>query len=170
MQNMKQLANYGALSFIIAEIKLPFRHCHKIRGSRCSFVLQTSNNKDMYFLEVPFSISITLLNSIAICVLYFRINVLRGGLLVWILYSAKEEKVWVFRVRCQLEYLGFSKLHAFLKNTYLLVTNYLPLSDVHRAGEYTAWENKTETIYSLFYRFLLPFLTISRGFPCHICQ
>lgn len=72
---MKQLANYMALSFIIAEIKLPFRHCHKNRGSRCSFASQTGNNKDMYFLEVPFSNPITLLNSIAICVSYFRINI-----------------------------------------------------------------------------------------------
>lgn len=75
MQNMKQLANYMALPVITAEIKLPFRHCHKSRGSRCSFVLQTGNNKDMYFLEVPFSIPITLLNSIATCVPYFRINI-----------------------------------------------------------------------------------------------
>lgn len=75
MQNKKQLANYMSLSLIFTEIKLPFRPCHENRGSRCSFVLQTGNNKDIYFLEVPFSIPVTLLNSIAICVIYFRINI-----------------------------------------------------------------------------------------------
>lgn len=72
---MKQLANCMALSLITAEIKLPFRHCHKNRGSRCSFALQTGNNKDMDFLEVPFSIPATLLNSRVVCVPCFRINI-----------------------------------------------------------------------------------------------
>lgn len=168
MQNV--LANCMALSLIIAEIKLPFRHCHKSRGSSCSFVLQISNNKDTDFLEVLFSIPATLLNSRVVCVPCFKINTSDRRIACPNPPQCQGRKVQVFRVRCQLEYLGCSKLYAFLKNLYLVVTNYFPLTVVHRAGEYTAWENKAETIYSLFYRFLLPFLTVPRGFPWHISQ
>jgi len=140
MQNLQQFESYMALPLITEEIKLPFRLCHNNRGSRCSFLLQATNNKDMYFLEVPFSIPITLCNSVALCVPYFRINTPDKRTACSDPLPCKGKRVLVFRIRCQLKYLDYSKLYAlvFFKNCYQVVTICLPLPVFHGVGEYTA--------------------------------
>lgn len=54
--------------------------------------------------------------------------------------QCKGKRVLLFRIRCQLKYLDYSKVHVlvFFKNRYLVVTIYFPLPEVHGAGEYTA--------------------------------